>query len=49
MAQKIGNTAETNSTIRVDLNKFVPGCNKQLVIFVHDNGNGNRHDLMELQ
>jgi hypothetical protein len=40
MAQKIGNTAETQSTIRVDLNKYLPGCNLKLAIFVYDAANG---------
>jgi hypothetical protein len=38
--QKIGSVAETNSTIRIDLNKYLPGCNLILTIFVAGNGNG---------
>ena len=36
--EKIRNGSETSSTIRVDLNKFVPGSDLQLVIFAHKNG-----------
>ena len=49
LALKIENVAENHSTIRIDLNKYNPGCNRkmvifrtgdgQLVFFIHGNGN----------
>jgi len=50
LAQKIGNTVETPSTIRVDLNKYIPGCNLKLAIFVYDASNGKaKHSPFENQ
>ena len=38
----IRNGTESSTTIRVDLDKLIPHCDKQLVIFVSSkNGNGN--------
>lgn len=47
MSQKIRNGLQTGSTIRVDLDKFIAGSEKQLVIFIADkkNGNGNGNGL----